>query len=257
MEIRGLTQRFRPLPSFLPLLSGFLVTGLAGVLALGAPAPVQAELVVLTDGSVLKAKDYDLAEGAEKAQITLARGGSMTLPIGRIERVVDDEVDEPPPVAAAVQAAVVPTVPPPINLRFEEGQKVPEGPYGDLIYETARRHEVNPQIVAALIRQESAFNSRAVSRKGARGLMQLMPATAQRFGVSKERLFEPKHNLDAGVRYLRWLVDQFPDDLSKVLAAYNAGEGNVARYQGIPPFRETRDYVRRIFTTLGLTVSKI
>jgi soluble lytic murein transglycosylase-like protein len=87
--------------------------------------------------------------------------------------------------------------------------------------------------------------------------MQLMPATAQRFGVSKERLFEPKHNLDAGVRYLRWLVDQFPDDLSKVLAAYNAGEGNVARYQGIPPFRETRDYVRRIFTTLGLTVSKI
>jgi hypothetical protein len=253
MENRGLTQRFRPLPSFLPILSGLLVAGFAW---LGSPAPAEAELVILTDGSVLKAKEYDLADGEEQARITFARGGSMTLPIGRIERVIDDEVDEPPP-APVVQAAAAPVLPAGINLRFEEGQKVPEGPYGELIYETARRHEVNPQVVAALIRQESAFNPRAVSRKGARGLMQLMPATAQRFGVSKDRLFEPRHNLDAGVRYLRWLVDQFPDDLSKVLAAYNAGEGNVARYQGIPPFRETRDYVRRIFTTLGLTVSKI
>jgi hypothetical protein len=248
-----LTHRLSPLPTLLPILSGILIAGLAG---LGTPAPASAELVILTDGSVLKAKDYELTEGEEKARVTLARGGSMTLPIGRIERVIDDEVDEPPPAPVAVEAAA-PVELPPINLRFEEGQKVPEGPYGSLIYETARRHEVNPQVVAALIRAESAYNPRAVSRKGARGLMQLMPATAQRFGVSKERLFEPQHNLDAGVRYLRWLVDQFPDDLSKVLAAYNAGEGNVARYQGVPPFRETRDYVRRIFTTLGLTVAKI
>lgn len=248
-----MTQRLCPLPSFLPVLTGILVAGLAG---LGSPAPASAELVVLTDGSYLKVKQYELAEG-EQARVTFSHGGRMTLPIGRVERVIDDEVDEPLPVPVAVQA-VAPAAASlaPINLRFEEGQKVPEVPYGSLIYETARRHEVNPQVVAALIRAESAYNPRAVSRKGARGLMQLMPATAHRFGVSKDRLFEPQHNLDAGVRYLRWLMDQFPDDLSKVLAAYNAGEGNVARYQGIPPFRETRDYVRRIFTTLGLTVSK-
>jgi soluble lytic murein transglycosylase-like protein len=134
---------------------------------------------------------------------------------------------------------------------------VPEGPYGSMIFEAARRHKVNPQVVAALIRQESAGNPRAISHKGARGLMQLMPATAQRFGVRKEKLHDPKENIEAGIRYLSWLVDQFPDDLSKVLAAYNAGEGAVWRYGGIPPYRETRNYVRRIYGTLGLAVTGI
>ncbi|HEX6863078.1 MAG TPA: lytic transglycosylase domain-containing protein, partial [Thermoanaerobaculia bacterium] len=97
----------------------------------------------------------------------------------------------------------------------------------------------------------------AVSHKGARGLMQLMPATAQRFGVRKEQLFDPKHNLEAGVRYLSWLMDQFPTDLAKILAAYTAGEGAVARYKGIPPYRETQNYVRRIFTNLGLAITDL
>ncbi|HEX2225447.1 MAG TPA: lytic transglycosylase domain-containing protein, partial [Thermoanaerobaculia bacterium] len=153
-------------------------------------------------------------------------------------------------------AAVTPP-PSPINLRFQEGQKVPPGKYGELIYAMARRHDVNPEVVAALIRAESAFNPRAVSHKGARGLMQLMPATAQRFGVAKHQLFQPEHNLEAGMRYLSWLVGQFPNDLSLVLAAYNAGEGSVARYQGVPPYKETRNYIRRIFGTLGLTVAEL
>ncbi|HBL29507.1 MAG TPA: lytic murein transglycosylase, partial [Acidobacteria bacterium] len=87
--------------------------------------------------------------------------------------------------------------------------------------------------------------------------MQLMPATAIRFGVRKERLFEPQHNIEAGVSYLSWLVDQFPNDLAKVLAAYNAGENAVLRYQGVPPYRETQGYVKRIFSTLGLTVAAV
>jgi soluble lytic murein transglycosylase-like protein len=167
--------------------------------------------------------------------------------------VVDDEVvPEPEPVAEELAAALEAPVP----LRFEDSvAKVPEGPYGGLIYEAARRHSINPQVVAALIRAESAGNPRAVSRKGARGLMQLMPATAQRFGTRKESLFDPKANLEAGIRYLSWLVEQFPGDLSKVLAAYNAGENAVLRYGGIPPYRETREYVRRIYSTLGLTVA--
>jgi soluble lytic murein transglycosylase-like protein len=81
-----------------------------------------------------------------------------------------------------------------------------------------------------------------------------MPATAERFGISHHELFDPVQNLEAGSRYLSWLVDQFPQDLAKVLAAYNAGENAVARYGGVPPYRETRGYVRRIFSSLGLAL---
>jgi soluble lytic murein transglycosylase-like protein len=223
------------------------------LVGLGA-VPARAELVVLTDGNVLKVTGYEAV--GEQAWITLSFGGRMTVPIERVERVIDDEVVPAPP-ADEVAEAVAEAPAPPIPLRFAEDQPVPEGPYGALIYETARRHSVNPQIVAALIRQESAGNRRAVSHKGARGLMQLMPATAIRFGVPKEHLFDPEHNLEAGVRYLSWLLDQFPNDLAKVLAAYNAGENAVARYQGIPPYKETRNYVKRIFGTLGLTLSGV
>jgi hypothetical protein len=228
---------------------------LAFVAGLAPATPANAELVVLTDGRYLKVKSYEVA--GEQARLDLYRGGRMTLALDRVERIVDDEYVPPPPpdpvveeVAEAVETGLIP-------LRFEESQPVPEGPYGALIYETAKRHQVNPQVVAALIRQESAGKVRAVSHKGARGLMQLMPATAQRFGVRKDQLFEPKHNLEAGVRYLSWLMDQFPNDLAKILAAYNAGEGAVARYKGIPPYRETQNYVRRIFTNLGLAITDL
>jgi soluble lytic murein transglycosylase-like protein len=223
---------------------------LALVLALGA-LPARAELVILTDGRFLKVAAYEA--DAEQARLAFEGGGRMTLPILRIERVIEDEVvPEPDPPEVVAEAA--PPTPALIPLRFDESQKVPEGPYGTLIYETAKRHSVNPQVVAALIRQESSGNPKARSHKGARGLMQLMPATAQRFGVRKEHLYDPKHNLEAGVRYLSWLLEQFPDDLSKVLAAYNAGENAVLRYGGIPPYKETRNYVRRIYSNLGLTI---
>jgi hypothetical protein len=219
----------------LPVLS-FLAFGLAGL------SPSHAELVILTDGRFVKVRAYEVGEEQAK--------------LDRVERIVDDEVlPEPEPAPVEVVAETV--VPPPIPLRFDESQPVPEGPYGPLIYEAARKHQVNPRLVAALIRQESAGNVRAVSHKGARGLMQLMPATAKRFGVRKEQLFDPQHNLEAGVKYLSWLVDQFPNDLAKILAAYNAGENAVIRYGGVPPYRETRDYVRRIFGNLGLAITEL
>jgi soluble lytic murein transglycosylase-like protein len=213
-----------------------------------AAVPARAELVILTDGNVVKVKAYET--DGDEARLMMAFGGRMTLPIGRVERVVDDEVVPEPDPPPAVAAAAAPD--PAIPLRFSEGQPVPDGPYGSLIYETARRHQVNPQVVAALIGAESAGNARARSNKGARGLMQLMPATAERFGIDRGRLYDPAENVEAGVRYLSWLLDQFPNDLAKVLAAYNAGEQTVVKYQGIPPYKETRNYVRRIFTTLGL-----
>ena len=138
-------------------------------------------------------------------------------------------------------------------LEVNTGLGAPQSPYGQLIYDIAIRHSINPQLVAALIRVESSFNPRAVSRKGAYGLMQLLPATARRFGVQKKRdLLDPVKNLEAGVRYLKWLTERFGGNTQMTLAAYNAGEGAVDRFGGIPPYRETQNYVKKIFGLLGL-----
>jgi hypothetical protein len=235
----------------LPLVA--LVVSLAVVAAGAAAHTAHADLVILSDGGVLKIKTYELLD-TDRARLTLLSGGRLTLALTRIERVVDDEVAPDPvpmPPKTAGAAASLPQLP----LRFDPSQPVPDGPWGAMIYETARRHALNPWVVAAVIRAESAGNPRAVSRVGARGLMQLMPATAERFGIRHKHLFDPAQNLEAGSRYLSWLVDQFPDDLAKVLAAYNAGENAVARYGGVPPYRETRGYVKRIFASLGLAIA--
>ncbi|MFL6236061.1 MAG: lytic transglycosylase domain-containing protein [Thermoanaerobaculia bacterium] len=129
----------------------------------------------------------------------------------------------------------------------------PQSPYGKVIYDIAVRHSINPHLVAALIHVESAFNPKAVSPKGAYGLMQLLPETARRFGLTRKKdLFDPKKNLEAGVRYLKWLADRFGGDAEKILAAYNAGEGAVQRFGGIPPYQETQSYVQKIFGLLGV-----
>lgn len=142
------------------------------------------------------------------------------------------------------------------TLGVDETLGVPPAPYGELIYEVAMRHAVNPHLVAAVIHVESAFNPRAMSRKGACGLMQLLPDTARRFGLKKKKeIFDPAKNLDAGVRYLKWLTKRFDGDVQRVLAAYNAGEGAVDRFNGIPPYRETRNYVQKIFGLLGFSTA--
>jgi hypothetical protein len=112
------------------------------------------------------------------------------------------------------------------------------------IRETARRHGVSEALVAAIIAVESEYNPRAVSRRGAQGLMQLMPATASSLSVDDP--FDPRENIEAGVRHLRRLLDRFDHNLPLVLAAYNAGEQAVLRYRGVPPYRETRQYISRV-----------
>ena len=119
-----------------------------------------------------------------------------------------------------------------------------EIPYGELIYEKAKKYDVDPALVVAVIEQESRFKPRARSHVGARGLMQLMPRTGRWMGAKD--LYNPEQNIDAGVRYIKYLDRRFNGDLKKIIAAYNGGEGNVKRYQGIPPFRETRQYVKKV-----------
>ncbi|WP_242519128.1 lytic transglycosylase domain-containing protein [Halochromatium roseum] len=124
--------------------------------------------------------------------------------------------------------------------------------YAALIEAEARRQGVDPELVHAVIRAESSYRPRAQSPAGARGLMQLMPATASRFGVTD--CWSPAQNIRGGVSYLRFLIERFEGELSLVLAAYNAGEGAVAKHGNrIPPYRETRQYVRRVLGYLGKT----
>ena len=122
-----------------------------------------------------------------------------------------------------------------------------------MIAGTASRHQVDPKLVRAIVRVESNFNPYAISPRGARGLMQLIPATARRFGVSN--VFDPGANLDGGVRYLKYLMNLYGGDLKLSLAAYNAGENAVADHNGIPPYRETQDYLRKISEIYPLTAT--
>ena len=114
-----------------------------------------------------------------------------------------------------------------------------------IVIQAASRHQVDPALVKAMIMAESGYNTRAISKKGAKGLMQLMPATAQELGV--EDALNPKQNISGGVRYFKQLVTQFDGDVELALAAYNAGSRNVRHYQGIPPFKATRFYIKKVF----------
>jgi soluble lytic murein transglycosylase-like protein len=220
---------------------------LAALVALAAPA--RAELVLLQGGDVVKVKAYEVRE--ESARLTLPSGGVLTLALMRIDRVLADEIVPAPEVDSPADFT------PAIALAFSEEPQLPGHPFAAQILDAARRHDVNPAVVAAVMRVESAHDPRARSHKGARGLMQLMPATAARFGVAVEELYTPERNLEAGVRYLRFLRDRFADDPVRVFAAYNAGEGAVERYGGVPPYRETRDYVMKVFRHLGVELPAV
>jgi soluble lytic murein transglycosylase len=134
--------------------------------------------------------------------------------------------------------------------------RVPRGetaPYMSEIRTACERYGVPDRLVSAVIRAESGFNPKAVSRKGARGLMQLMPSTASTLGVRDS--FDPRQNIDGGVRHLRALMDRFSNNLPLAIAAYNAGESAVLAHGGIPPYPETREYVSRVLRFYGTSIS--
>ncbi|MGD0360471.1 MAG: lytic transglycosylase domain-containing protein [Bryobacteraceae bacterium] len=122
--------------------------------------------------------------------------------------------------------------------------RTPSAPLTETVDRIARQNQISPQLVHSVIRAESNYDPNAVSPKGALGLMQLIPATARRFGVSD--VFDPADNIQGGARYLKHLLDLYKGDEALALAAYNAGEGAVSRYGGVPPFPETQNYVARV-----------
>jgi soluble lytic murein transglycosylase-like protein len=120
-----------------------------------------------------------------------------------------------------------------------------------IIFRAGEQAGVDPRFIHAVIKQESRYNPKAVSPVGAEGLMQMMPDTAKRFGLKDP--FDPKENVEAGTKYLKWLLKRFNGDVSLALAGYNAGEGAVDKYKGVPPFNETQNYVKKIVGNYGKT----
>ena len=183
--------------------------------ALGGSA--RAEIALLANGLTLKLEGHRV-EG-ETLVLSLKGGGEMGVPPQTVRGFVPDEVLD--------------------EVRGPAGSDLRA-----LAAEVARRHGLDPDLVLAVVGVESGFRPEAVSPKGAQGLMQLMPATAGSLGV--EDVLDPAQNLDGGVRHLGALLTLYGGDLPRALAAYNAGEGAVARHGGIPPYRETRAYVKRV-----------
>jgi len=220
------------------------VAVLAG-LALAAPA--RADLVVLSSGRVISASSVVLT--ADSATIRLRGGGEVTCDRSLIVRVDPDETPWIDPAGAKGATETAAAGEPLVPAALPKVVEIPAA-YRGIINRLADAHGVDARLIHAVISVESAYRPRARSRKGARGLMQLMPATARQYGV--RNAYKESANLDAGVRHLKMLLDRFA--LRDAIAAYNAGEAAVRRFGGVPPFRETRAYVERVLSLAGLDV---
>jgi hypothetical protein len=201
-------------------LSGKIVAivAFAAIGVLGAFAPcARADYVVLQSGQRIHVTGYERV--GDTLRLTMA-GGTLEIPADALVRVDPEDTFTPVKI------------------------KLLDVPFANFIADSARVHGVAPELVASVIAVESNFNPNAVSWRFARGLMQLMPRTAARFGVT--RVFDPQQNIEAGTRYLKELLMRYHGDLSLTLAAYNAGPDRVGQYRSVPPYRETRDYVRRV-----------
>lgn len=216
----------------------------ASVLLLASVA--SAEILVFKSGRTMSVQSYRVDGNMGVA--ALRAGGEVTFPSDMVVRVDPDEVPYPAPVVDELVAAAEAASPAPVPAAVLVADEVLAArPFADIISTVAASHNVDVRLIHAVIEQESAYQARARSKTGARGLMQLMPATARQYGVRNS--YDPKANIEAGVRHLKDLLSRL--ELPTALAAYNAGEGTVRRYGGLPPFPETQNYVRRILQRVG------
>jgi hypothetical protein len=181
---------------------------------------LRAEYVVLRSGQRLTVTSYQLLDGKYRLQMV---GGSVEVPAEEVVTIEPEEVFTPAPVKPPITAAA---------------------PFREIVEAAAARYGVDADLIASVIAVESNFDPKAISRKNARGLMQLIPETAARLGV--KNIFDPQENIDAGTRYLRDLLQRYNNDLVLALAAYNAGPERVQQYGRVPPYSETISYVRRV-----------
>jgi hypothetical protein len=246
-------------------LSKFIAIGLV-LLAVQLPA-LAGEIVVLRNGFTIHCERKQQS-GATTRLYT--RGGFLDVPTAEIASFEpDDTADvDPNPAPTTSASAAQPTAPPTASASTAPSPPAP-GPFApaivapvaaapvgratpaptrasldQMVRDASTRHQLDPDFVNSVIKAESNFQTRALSRKGAQGLMQLMPGTASQLGVIDP--FDPQANVEGGTAYLSQLLDQYHDDPIKALAAYNAGPNRVDQYHGVPPYMETRAYVARI-----------
>jgi hypothetical protein len=216
-----------------------LVTSTVILATLGLATSARAEIVFLTSNRTLSIKSHRVS--GDSVILTLRNGGEVTCDKSLIAKIVSDEVPYPPEPSDVVADALEQAAP--------SGGLLETTPYGEIISAVSEAQGVDPLLVRALIQVESNYRPKAKSPRGAMGLMQLMPSTAKEYKVRNP--FDPRANIEAGIRHLKSLLDRL-GSTEMALAAYNAGEGAVAKFNGIPPYQETRDYVTRILALAGL-----
>jgi hypothetical protein len=208
---------------------------LTSAMVLAAESQINAEVMVFANGRTMSIKDHRVV--GDTVTVTLRQGGEATFATALISHIIPSEIVDGVLVTAVADVGAA-----------APARNALEGrPFAELIEAVARDHGIDPALVHAVVKAESNYRPRATSQAGARGLMQVMPATGRDLGVaSAARLFDPQANLEAGVKYLKSLLARFDGDLPTAIAAYNAGPGAVARFRGVPPFRETQDYVKKV-----------
>jgi soluble lytic murein transglycosylase-like protein len=197
------------------------------LLLLAAPAILGAQVVLFEDGRTMPVASAE--RQGDMVLLELEGGGSLAVPAHRVTNWQELVKKEPAPPNLPVA---------------ESAWRREAGEFAALIGETAEKHKLDPALLTAMAQVESAFNPRAVSHKGASGLLQLMPQTAERFGV--DDVFNASQNVDGGARYLKWLLERYEGRTDLALAGYNAGEAAVDQYGGVPPYSETQNYVTRV-----------
>lgn len=217
---------------------GALIAVLALVCSCVSAIPARADLVYFANGRTMSVRSHRVV--GDRLVLSLRAGGEMEVEAALVARVGPDEVAYPEPVEPSAVAVDAPV---PSRLAVPIVSPV----YDPLIRRLSAEHGVDPGLVRAVIQIESAYQPRARSKKGAVGLMQVMPATGRQYGI--RNLWDPASNIRAGVTHLKALLDRYP--LALALAAYNAGEGAVDRFAGIPPFPETVSYVARVRALVG------
>ena len=180
-----------------------------------------AEIAELRNGFTIRHRTREIHDGSVRLYMDEQKKSFIDLPVSEVEGYSSEPDSEPAPDPAK-----------------------PAKSTSQIVREASEKHGVDSDFIRSVIKQESAGNANAVSRTGARGLMQLMPGTASQLGVNDS--FSPEQNVHGGARYLRELLERYNGDAIKALAAYNAGPGAVDRFHGVPPYRETQQYVQRV-----------
>jgi hypothetical protein len=225
----------------------FLFQLALGLILVEAPLANAADLAILRNGNSIRHERRQVVGPVTRLYLSDSASGYIEIPTDQIERFEADTT------LGISKAATPERLNPALKSPFPPGTAqtanqqqalVDRRSLDEMVSGAGHRHQIDPDFINSVIRAESGFNNRAVSKKGAQGLMQLMPQTASHLGVANS--FDPNSNVEGGTKYLRELLEKYNYDVPKALAAYNAGPGRVDRYRGVPPYFETQTYVAKI-----------